>query len=158
MRLKLTGFWTRFDPIWESLATDCALDLSQAIDRCIVACKAFLQCVTPHGRLFLRRARRWLIGPEAARAQGFVLDAVSELYSHKEVIDLFGNGFAASSLMTAILGQLTLAVKLGRIVPPLVFRIFQKLVQYISTCILACASTAYFDFYRLSLRCSRVLL
>ena len=53
-----------------------------------------------------------------------MLDAVSELYSHKEVFDLFGNGFAASSLMTAILGQLTLAVKLGRIVPPLAFRIF----------------------------------
>ena len=50
-----------------------------------------------------------------------MLDAVSELHSHKEVIDLFGNGFAASSLMTAILGQLALAVKLGRIVPPLRF-------------------------------------
>ena len=75
-----------------------------------------------------------------------MLDAVSELYSHKEVIDLFGNGFAASSLMTAILWQLTLAVKLGRIVPPLAFRIFIKLIQYISTCILVCSSTAYFDF------------
>ena len=114
-------FWDQVDPIRESLATDCALDLRQAIDRCIVACKAFLQCVTPHSRLFLRRARRWLIGPEAARAQGFVLDAISDLYSQKEVIDLFGNGFAASSLMTAILGQLTLAVKLARIVPPLAF-------------------------------------
>ena len=87
-------FWDQADPIRESLATECALDLSQAIGRCIVACKAFLQCVTPHSRLFLRRARRWQIGPEAARAQGFVLDASLWQRVRRVVIDDCDSGAA----------------------------------------------------------------
>ena len=95
--LEIVWLYEITAPMSESLAMDVALNLSQAISRCAVATGEILQCIKPESRLWWRRLRRWMLAPEHAHAQGFVLEAVASVYRHKEIVNLFGNSCAASS-------------------------------------------------------------
>ena len=99
-------FYELSDPMSESAVDDTCLNVSQSINRCVLKGKDHLPCLTPGARLYWRRARQWMLGPEVARCQGFELDPVSIEYTHREVVHLFGNGFSAVSLDIAILIQL----------------------------------------------------
>ena len=99
-------FYELSDPMSESAVDDTCLNVSQSINRCVLKGKDHLPCLTPGARLYWRRARQWMLGPEVARCQGFELDPVSIEYTHREVVHLFGNGFSAVSLDIAILIQM----------------------------------------------------
>ena len=80
----------------QCLQTDALLDLSQSITRASVVMSGLLQCVTPHSRLHWRRAKRWMIAPEAIRALGYNLKAAYAAFSHRQMLDLMGNSWNSS--------------------------------------------------------------
>lgn len=62
------------------------LDLSQGINRQRVHGN-ILPCITPNARIWKRRARAWLLAPEAMRAQGYdeVLAPALKEFTHRQV-------------------------------------------------------------------------
>ena len=84
---------------------DMFLDLSQSLHRCRASCSERVPCITPQSRLWKRRAKEWLLAPEAMLAQGLDSGYVRHLkmFSRRQIIDLMGNAFnAASSYLVAL--------------------------------------------------------
>jgi site-specific DNA-cytosine methylase len=94
-------------PIEHCLEHDMLIDLGQSLGRCRESTRK-VPCVTPGSRLWWRRAERWLLAPEAVRAQGY--DPTDEMmqFTHRQVLDLMGNAFNSSCLMASLAVALAL--------------------------------------------------
>ena len=79
-------------------------DLGQSINRCRLPISDTVPCITPSGRLWKRRAREWLLAPEAMLAQGYDPAYVPCLtdFSHRQIVNLMGNAFNSSSYLIAL--------------------------------------------------------
>ena len=73
-----------------------------------------LGCYHPGGRLYWRRRRRWLTGPEVLAGHAFAPIRSTLDYTGRELLDLMGNSFTASSVMISAVSQWITAARLGR--------------------------------------------
>ena len=81
------------------------IDLSQGIGRCRMSLSDTIPCVTPGGRLWKSRQQAWSLAPEAMLAQGLDPHYVADLttYTNREILDLMGNAFNASSFLMSMI-------------------------------------------------------
>jgi hypothetical protein len=93
---EIVHFWEFTEPMEQCLQADAVLDLSQSITRACVTMSGLVQCITPHSRLMWRRARRWMIAPEAIRGLGYNLKPEYASWGHRQLFDLMGNSWNSS--------------------------------------------------------------
>ena len=90
------------------------IDLSQGLDRLAGGGvgSSTIPCVCPQARIWKRRARGWLLAPEAMRAQGYdaVIAPKRHNYSHRQIFDLMGNSFNSSSFIAAATAMMAKAI------------------------------------------------
>ena len=72
-------------------------------------------CYHSGARIWLRKRRRWLIGPEIIRGHGFseARDGATSCYTTKELMNLMANSFSAPSIMVAFVSQMVLTTRLS---------------------------------------------
>ena len=101
---EIVYFFDRVAPMEISHSEEMFIDLSQGITRTRASTSAMMPCITPHSRLWKRRAKEWLTAPEAMLAQG--LDAAYVRYlkefSHRQILNLMGNAFNSSSYLVSL--------------------------------------------------------
>ena len=97
-------FLDRVKPMMHEHCEESFVDLGQSINRCRLSVSDTVPCITPSGRLWKRRAREWLLAPEAMLAQGYDPAYVPCLtyFSHRQVVNLMGNAFNSSSYLVAL--------------------------------------------------------
>ena len=97
-------FLDRVKPMMHEHCEESFVDLGQSINRCRLSVSDTVPCITPSGRLWKRRAREWLLAPEAMLAQGYDPAYVPCLtdFSHRQILNLMGNAFNASSYLVAL--------------------------------------------------------
>ena len=94
----------RVRPMMHEHCEESFCDLGQSINRCRLSISDTVPCITPSGRLWKRRAREWLLAPEAMLAQGYDPAYVPCLtdFSHRQIVNLMGNAFNSSSYLVAL--------------------------------------------------------
>ena len=94
----------RVRPMMHEHCGESFVDLGQSIHRCRLSVSDTVPCITPSSRLWKRRARGWLLAPEAMLAQGYDPAYVPCLtnFSHRQILNLMGNAFNSSSYLVAL--------------------------------------------------------
>ena len=97
-------FLGRVRPMMHEHCEESFVDLGQSINRCRLFLSDTVPCITPSSRLWKRRAREWLLAPEATLAQGYDPAYVPCLtnFSHRQILNLMGNAFNSSSYLVAL--------------------------------------------------------
>ena len=82
----------RVRPMMHEHCDESFVDLGQSIHRCRLSVSDTVPCITPSSRLWKRRAREWLLAPEAMLAQGYDPAYVPCLtnFSHRHILNLMG--------------------------------------------------------------------
>ena len=104
----------RMRPVSLIASEDEVLDVSQGLGRGLHAANT-IPTITPAARLWLRRRKRWLLAPEAIRAQGYDLPPGARKFKHRQILDLIGNSFHGDSLIAALCVALSFAPRLTTI-------------------------------------------
>ena len=104
----------RVKPVILIASEDEVLDVSQGLGRGLHTADT-IPTITPVARLWLRRRKRWLVAPEAIRAQGYDLPPGARRFSHRQILDLIGNSFHGDSLIAALCVALASAPSLQSI-------------------------------------------
>ena len=91
-------------PLDQCHCEEMLIDLGQSIHRARVTVTDRVPCIIPRNRLWKRRAKEWLLAPEAMLAQGLDSSYPPRLreFNHKQIMDLMGNAFNSCSYLTAL--------------------------------------------------------
>ena len=111
---EIVWYYERLCPRDAILCVDEVLELSQGLDRGSL-CRNKMPTIFPGSRLWLRKLRRFALGPEVVAGQGWDVMPCLSLLSHREVYELLGNCYASSSYMISLVCQFVLAAMLARV-------------------------------------------
>ena len=110
-------FLGRTSPMEQLAIEDELVDISQSLGRQSNRHCGYVPCILAGSRIWLRRRKRFLLAPEAIKAQGFDPPASCLLkrFDHRRVFDIVGNSFHADSCLCALTVALASAPQLQQV-------------------------------------------
>ena len=111
------NFLDRTSPVEQLAIEDEVVDISQSLGRQPNRHCGYVPCILPGSRLWLRRRKRFLLAPEAIKAQGVDQPAFGLLshFDHRTVVDIVGNSVHADSCLCALTVALASAPQLQQV-------------------------------------------